>query len=77
MGAVTTCHLDLGSEFRPSVDANFEYQEHFEELLARQAKMFQEEIDEFCGKIDSLELALLEEQQRNDQLAEQLEQQEA
>ena len=47
--------------------------ERLEELLARQADMFQEEIDGLTGQIDSLELALLEEKQRNDQLAEQLE----
>jgi hypothetical protein len=47
--------------------------ERLEELLARQADMFQEEINELTGRIDSLELALLEEKQRNDQLAEQLE----
>lgn len=50
--------------------------ERLEELLARQADMFKEEIDELTGRIDSLELALLEEQQRNDQLAEQLKEQE-
>lgn len=50
--------------------------ERLEELLARQAEMFEKEIDELTGRIDSLELALLEEKQRNDQLAEQLEQQE-
>ncbi|MDZ7718385.1 MAG: hypothetical protein U5K72_06135 [Balneolaceae bacterium] len=49
--------------------------ERLEELLARQSEMFQEEIDELSGRIDSLELALLEEKQRNEQLAEQLEEQ--
>lgn len=51
--------------------------ERLEELLARQAEMFQEEIDELSGRIDSLELALLEEQQRSEQLAEQLEEEQA
>lgn len=47
--------------------------ERLEELLARQADMFQEEIDDLTGRIDSLEFALAEERQRNDQLAQQLE----
>lgn len=47
--------------------------ERLEELLARQADMFQEEIYNLTGRIDSLELALAEEKQRNNQLAEQLE----
>ncbi len=47
--------------------------ERLEELLAQQSEMFQEEIDQLTGRIDSLELALAEEKQRNDQLAEQLE----
>ena len=43
--------------------------ERLEELLARQAEMFQTEINQLTERIDSLELALLEEKQRNDDLA--------
>lgn len=42
--------------------------ERLEELLARQAEMFQEEINQLTGRIDSLELALLEEKQKNEEL---------
>lgn len=47
--------------------------ERLEELLARQADMFQQEINNLTGRIDSLELALADEKQRNDLLAQQLE----
>lgn len=47
--------------------------ERLEELLARQAEMFQTEIDQLTERIDSLELALLEEKQRNQELAEERE----
>lgn len=42
--------------------------ERLEELLARQADMFQREINQLTERIDSLELALVDEKQKNEQL---------
>lgn len=42
--------------------------ERLEELLARQADMFQREINQLTERIDSLELALVDERQKNEQL---------
>lgn len=42
--------------------------ERLEELLARQADMFQEEIGQLNERIDSLEVALVEEKQKNEEL---------